>query len=138
MWGWGESLKVLLDLREAFARARGLLRLMGEGAKVPIEPREQTVLADATAALPGVLCAGVPGAGGVDAIFAVAIHPGAVQGIQALWASWGDARGEGKGAERKGAEKEDEERGSVCPLLLTAASFGTAGGMVETDGLAWD
>lgn len=36
---------------------------MGEGAGVPIEPDEQTALADATASLPGVLAAGVPGAG---------------------------------------------------------------------------
>lgn len=34
---------------------------MGEHARVPIEPPEQTALVDATMAIPGVLIAGVPG-----------------------------------------------------------------------------
>jgi phosphomevalonate kinase len=44
-------------------QVRTLLRSMGEGAGVPIEPACQTQLVDATAAMPGVVAAGVPGAG---------------------------------------------------------------------------
>jgi hypothetical protein len=44
-------------------QAQDLLRGMGEGAGVPILPDSQAELAQATAALPGVLAAGVPGAG---------------------------------------------------------------------------
>lgn len=40
-------------------------------AGVSIEPDSQTRIADITATLPGVLAAGVPGAGGLDAIFAI-------------------------------------------------------------------
>ena len=53
---------------------RSLLRAMGEAEAAggqPVEPPEQTALADATAALQGVLAAGVPGAGGFDALFAI-------------------------------------------------------------------
>jgi phosphomevalonate kinase len=48
---------------------------MGEAAGVPIEPPEQTALADATLAVDGVVAAGVPGAGGHDALFAVILEP---------------------------------------------------------------
>lgn len=61
----------LLQLRALFQTSRGLLKRMGEGAGVGIEPDAQTQLCDATALLPGVVAAGVPGAGGVDAIFAL-------------------------------------------------------------------
>ncbi|CAN0165123.1 unnamed protein product, partial [Laminaria digitata] len=80
------SLDQLLRLQAAFATARGLLREMGEEAGVPIEPPVQTKLVDATSALPGVLCAGVPGAGGVDAVFAIVVHPDAEDGVRKLWA----------------------------------------------------
>lgn len=83
---------------------------MGEGAGVPIEPDEQTKLADATTALPGVIAAGVPGgarqqarwwgrcaggeltlclcacycvaAGGFDALFAIMISDAAHPGVR--------------------------------------------------------
>ena len=61
----------LLQLRELFQTSRRLLKRMGELAGVGIEPDEQTLLCDATAELPGVLSAGVPGAGGVDAVYAI-------------------------------------------------------------------
>ena len=60
-----------MNLRAQFQNARRLLKKMGEKAHVGIEPDEQTALADATAELPGVVSAGVPGAGGVDALFAI-------------------------------------------------------------------
>jgi phosphomevalonate kinase len=49
---------------------------------------QQTRLADATSALSGVLCSGVPGAGGVDAIYAITIHDSAATAVQALWSQW--------------------------------------------------
>ncbi|SCZ95139.1 BZ3500_MvSof-1268-A1-R1_Chr11-3g03631 [Microbotryum saponariae] len=54
---------------------RALMREMGERSKVPIEPAEQTKLLDAVSELPGVVGAGVPGAGGYDAIWVLALSP---------------------------------------------------------------
>ncbi|BGP17625.1 hypothetical protein JCM10213_001276 [Rhodosporidiobolus nylandii] len=54
---------------------RALMREMGEGSGVPIEPPEQTRLLDACSALPGVVGAGVPGAGGYDAIWVLCLAP---------------------------------------------------------------
>jgi len=61
----------LLDLRMAFLESRQNLKGMGTAAGVPVEPDSQTTLADATMKLPGVVAAGVPGAGGYDALFVV-------------------------------------------------------------------
>ena len=44
---------------------------MGQRSGADIEPASQTALLDATAQLEGVVLAGVPGAGGMDAVFAV-------------------------------------------------------------------
>lgn len=66
-------IKALLDAKEAMLGIRYLMRLMGEAAGVPIEPESQTLLLDATTNLEGVLLAGVPGAGGFDAVFAVTL-----------------------------------------------------------------
>ncbi|KAK4758603.1 hypothetical protein SAY87_019904 [Trapa incisa] len=66
-------IKALLGSREAMLSIRHYMRLMGEDAGVPIEPELQTQLLDATMGMEGVLLAGVPGAGGFDAIFAVAL-----------------------------------------------------------------
>ncbi|KDE07785.1 hypothetical protein MVLG_02053 [Microbotryum lychnidis-dioicae p1A1 Lamole] len=54
---------------------RTLMREMGERSNVPIEPVEQTKLLDAVSELPGVVGAGVPGAGGYDAIWVLALSP---------------------------------------------------------------
>ncbi|GAX25445.1 phosphomevalonate kinase [Fistulifera solaris] len=45
------------ELRRLFLETRRHLKPMGEGAGVPIEPDEQTALADATSAVPGVVAA---------------------------------------------------------------------------------
>ena len=95
-------------------------------AGVPIEPPVQTELVDATSALPGVLCAGVPGAGGVDAVFAIVVHPNAEDGVRKLWADWLV----GGGGEDGGAV--------VCPLSLTASEGGIQGGIVCTRSLPWE
>jgi len=64
----------MLALKSSFRIARSLMRNMGVFAGVDIEPAFQSAIADATEALPGVLCAGVPGAGGSDALFALYIQ----------------------------------------------------------------
>ncbi|XP_050878300.1 phosphomevalonate kinase, peroxisomal isoform X2 [Lathyrus oleraceus] len=66
-------IKALLGSKEAMVGIRYYMRLMGEAAGVPIEPESQTQLLDATMNLEGVLLAGVPGAGGFDAVFAVTL-----------------------------------------------------------------
>lgn len=83
----------------ALASCRRLLRAMGDAAGVPIEPPAQTALADATAAIPGVVAAGVPGAGGNDALYAVVIEAGGGKGedseggpvraaVEGAWLAW--------------------------------------------------
>ncbi|KAM0791707.1 hypothetical protein ACM66B_003978 [Microbotryomycetes sp. NB124-2] len=62
------SVKHIKDMRE-------LMRRMGESSGVPIEPPEQTRLLDACSALPGVIGAGVPGAGGYDAVWVLVLCP---------------------------------------------------------------
>ncbi|KAG7382745.1 phosphomevalonate kinase [Phytophthora pseudosyringae] len=79
---------VLLRLSEAFSHFRNLMREMGTSAGVPIEPPEQTAILDATVAIPGVLLAGVPGAGGYDAICVVVIHECALRAVEDLWMQW--------------------------------------------------
>ncbi|XLU74981.1 hypothetical protein S245_034034, partial [Arachis hypogaea] len=77
-------IKALLGAKEAMLGIRYHMRLMGEAAGVPnittlslqfmqIEPESQTKLLDATLNFEGVLLAGVPGAGGFDAVFAVTL-----------------------------------------------------------------
>ena len=65
---------------------------MGEAAGVPVEPPPQTQLADATLAVPGIVAAGVPGAGGYDALFAVCITGAGLGGVrdavEAAWLGW--------------------------------------------------
>lgn len=100
---------------EAFAKCRRLLREMGEAAGVPIEPKQQTRLLDATAALPGVLCCGVPGAGGIDAIFAIVVHPSAMERVEKLWTAWGS--------------RDDAGGVTVCPLLLDATGSAPGDGL---------
>ncbi|GAA5962554.1 hypothetical protein JCM21900_003675 [Sporobolomyces salmonicolor] len=73
---------------------RSLMRHMGESSSVPIEPPEQTRLLDACSALPGVVGAGVPGAGGYDAIWVLclspssALAPAPVEAVDALLRSY--------------------------------------------------
>ncbi|XP_031391709.1 phosphomevalonate kinase, peroxisomal [Punica granatum] len=65
--------KALSGARRAMLSIRHYMWLMGEAAGVPIEPETQTRLLDATMGMEGVLLAGVPGAGGFDAVFAVTL-----------------------------------------------------------------
>ncbi|GMH22583.1 hypothetical protein Nepgr_024426 [Nepenthes gracilis] len=63
----------LIGARDAMLQIRHHMRQMGEAAGVPIEPESQTQLLNATMDIDGVLLAGVPGAGGFDAIFAITL-----------------------------------------------------------------
>lgn len=65
--------KALLGARNVMLEVRNHMRQMGEAAGVPIEPESQTRLLDTTMDMEGVLLAGVPGAGGFDAVFAVTL-----------------------------------------------------------------
>ncbi|KAG7401582.1 phosphomevalonate kinase [Phytophthora boehmeriae] len=78
----------LMKIHEAFLRVRELLREMGASAGVPIEPPEQTKILEATLAIPGVLTAGVPGAGGYDAICVIVLHESVLQAVEDLWVQW--------------------------------------------------
>ncbi|KAK6934924.1 GHMP kinase N-terminal domain, partial [Dillenia turbinata] len=78
--------KALLRARDAMLEIRYNMQQMGEAAGVPIEPESQTKLLDATMNTEGVLLAGVPGAGGFDAIFAVTLGDSSTQ-LAKAWSS---------------------------------------------------
>ena len=67
---------------------RAALRAMGTYAGTPIEPAPSTRLLDHTLREAGVVCAAVPGAGGNDAIFAVACGADAAARVAQRWAEW--------------------------------------------------
>lgn len=56
---------------------------------VQIEPPSQTALLDGTMHMSGVLLAGVPGAGGFDAVFAIAIGNTVREKVEAEWTNRG-------------------------------------------------
>lgn len=96
---------LLFQLHKAFQESRHHLKAMGDAASVPIEPDQQSCLADATLALPGVVACLVPGAGGYDALAVVYINDDAVrQRISKLWAEWQPSK--------------------VCPLSIQGANYG--------------
>jgi phosphomevalonate kinase len=116
-----EVLDLLLSIRNSFIRCRADLKLMGQSAGTEIEPDQQTLLADATTALPGVLCSGVPGAGGVDAIYALVLSPEARQNVEKMWSTWGN----------HGAQTGQSAECRVCPLLLSVDQGKHAGIQLE-------
>jgi hypothetical protein len=112
------ALAALAEVARAFCAVRAALGSVGRAAGVGIEPPEQTVRADATLAVPGVVAAGVPGAGGLDALFAVHIDVGV---------------GDGDGAVRAAVEECWQARG-LTPLLVTEGpARGTPGAGVTVD-----
>jgi len=65
----------ILKLSDTLRSNRVKLKRMGGAAgNVPVEPDEQTKLADATMEVNGVVACGVPGAGGYDALFVLYIQ----------------------------------------------------------------
>lgn len=115
------ALGALGELARAFAVFRGALRTVGEVSGVQIEPPAQRARLDALLALAGVAAAGVPGAGGEDALYALVVeapgadsNSGARAAAEELWASLdcvapllmreGAARGAAGAGLRVGAE----------------------------------
>ena len=130
--GGKNHLATLLKARDLFSQSREQLKAMGEAAGVPIEPPGQTTLADATMALPGVIAAGVPGAGGYDALFVLYAKGKDIAGdgrsdetrerIGELWRSWASLH--------RGGDVE-----VVCPLAVRCA--GGKGNGIWTSDLGW-
>jgi len=103
--------QAFLDLRKTSENTRALMRQMGKavGDNVHIEPDTQTELLDASIAQKGVICGGVPGAGGYDAIWLLMFEPN-------------DGTSEPLGA----VEKLWEQFPHVSPLLATESKDGGA------------
>ena len=111
--------KLLSELSTALAQTRHSLQQMGTAAGVPIEPPPQTELANSTMALPGVVAALVPGAGGYDAMACVYIHHDSVRtSIDTLWSQWASTK------EQEGGDESTNSRSMICPLTVQAISFG--------------
>lgn len=90
-----------IEVRNAIRSVRGGMRELGRLSGAPVEPSEMTRLVDATVAgASGILGAGVPGAGGYDAIYVLYLCPEALEGNPAqygapaevcrVWASWSE------------------------------------------------
>lgn len=103
----GHVLHELIRCRVFLQQSRQLMRQMGLEAGVEIVPDGQLALAEATEQVPGVLFAGLPGAGGVDAIYCLTFADAARSRVEELWAHW----------------REQDDDGHVCPLLSTCSSL---------------
>jgi phosphomevalonate kinase len=81
---------------------------MGDEASVPIEPETQRSLLEECKSVEGVLIAGVPGAGGYDAIFCIIADDGDGEGstFQRLLGVW------------------ERRQPRVCPLLAREENGG--------------
>ncbi|KAF9198762.1 phosphomevalonate kinase [Haplosporangium sp. Z 27] len=89
----GESnatMDLLIQIHQEFSSVRNYLREMSHLSEVPIEPEEQTRLLDACLTVPGVLMAGVPGAGGFDAIFCIVLSDESREGVERVWSNYKD------------------------------------------------
>ncbi|KIJ39909.1 hypothetical protein M422DRAFT_257232 [Sphaerobolus stellatus SS14] len=89
-----EVLEKLSETRKVSEEIREYMRMMGSAADVPIEPPEQTRLLDACLRNSGVICGGVPGAGGYDAIWLLVLETQSstdqspIDSLQELWSTW--------------------------------------------------
>lgn len=85
----GKYAALFLRMRDLAAKTRGLLRQVGINAEVEVEPPTLTPLLDATLALPGVVAAACPGAGGYDAIYALVLGDvGEMQRVEDFWQNY--------------------------------------------------
>lgn len=96
--GSNEVAGLFVECHQLALNCRRLLKEMGTLSGVEIEPDGLTKLLDDTAALPGVLAAGCPGAGGYDAVFALVLTDEAVANVEKYW--------------------EQYTQKHVCPLLV--------------------
>ena len=139
---WDVATK-LYDLRMTFLECRQNLKGMGKaagkaargtngdtatGGEVPVEPDEQTALANATMKLPGVVAAGVPVAGGYDSLCVIYVKGPETEGgmsdlvrdeICNLWKELSSSDGK-----------------VLCPLSLRAAGSGGDNGLCASN-LGW-
>lgn len=83
-----EFVVLVKDLYTTFQAIRALLRQIGDEANVPIEPAPQINLLNTTQDNNGVLLAGVPGAGGYDAAFALVFDNGNKANLDAVIECW--------------------------------------------------
>ena len=125
------TIPFLISLRSAFLQSRSYLKQIGVLASVPIEPDEQTDLANATMDVPGVIAAGVPGAGGYDALYVIYVKSedsvdklNTRDKIGRVWEDW-CSRVNVKGG-----------RGIVCPLNCKSVGFGDKHGLHQVE-LDW-
>ncbi|CAA0835639.1 GHMP kinase family protein [Striga hermonthica] len=81
-----EVIKALLGVRDSMLSIRTTMRKMGEAAGIPIEPESQTSMLDTTMNTKGVLLAGIPGAGGFDAVFAITLGASSSNVVK-VWSS---------------------------------------------------
>ena len=96
---------LLCQLRGTLMETRQNLKLMGELAQIPVEPDEQTALANATMELPGVVASLVPGAGGYDALVVIYVNTTQVRDqICEMWNNYKPL--------------------AVCPLAVQFAAYG--------------
>ncbi|KAL0487163.1 phosphomevalonate kinase [Acrasis kona] len=106
--------KEMSQLRSHFLKIRSLLKRMGDLAyKEPIEPDQQTDLLDATMNQPCCLIAGVPGAGGFDAIFSILFgnERQVKSQVSDMWIKYQGA--------------------SVCPLVLNESNVGITNSCIK-------
>ncbi|CAA0835743.1 GHMP kinase family protein [Striga hermonthica] len=81
-----EVIKALLGARDSMLSIRTTMRKLGGTAGIPIEPESQTSLLDTTMNTKGVLLAGIPGAGGFDAVFAITLGASSSNVVK-VWSS---------------------------------------------------
>ncbi|KAF9150123.1 phosphomevalonate kinase [Linnemannia schmuckeri] len=82
------TFELLVKIYNEFLTVRRYLREMSKLSEVPVEPEEQTRLLDACMTVPGVLMAGVPGAGGYDAIFCIVLSDESRKGVEGVWSGF--------------------------------------------------
>jgi len=131
---------ILQEIRIHLLESRKYLKIMGILAGVDIEPDFQTRLANDCMNIHGVIAAGVPGAGGNDALYVLYSpecrdeeevekipkrHDIVRENIVNFWSQWS--------REHKKAYGDEV---TICPLTSKASGFGTTNGVCQTD-LPW-
>lgn len=106
----------VLQIRNLFERARRLLKQLGKESGVEIEPDGQSALLEASLTLPGVIAGAVPGAGGHDAVFVLAVGEHSRRRVEELWSTWASSA---------------DGRATVCALQLRAATGENQGIQLE-------
>eukprot|EP01087_Luapelamoeba_hula_P011424 TRINITY_DN3104_c0_g1_i1.p1 TRINITY_DN3104_c0_g1~~TRINITY_DN3104_c0_g1_i1.p1 ORF type:complete len:297 (-),score=21.72 TRINITY_DN3104_c0_g1_i1:142-1032(-) len=81
----GEIGEMFAQLHDTFLGIRKGLKQMGAETGTDIEPDSQTQLLNKLLEIPGVLLAGVPGAGGMDALFVITLSEAASGRVKDEW-----------------------------------------------------